>query len=213
MKFRHVPALVMAVFITWNPLRARTTALGVVVAANRVHLNTITVTEGATVYEGDRFSTETGGMLKLQSGTTTLELTEESTLSVRNVQTGSRSIEIELNKGTLTFGGSACPTNLEIVAKEARIHPSTEGRTFARISVMGNKKLHICARRGSLQFSYHGETKNIAEGESYLVLLDPPAKHVWPVQEPRAFLFVVVPEVAAIIGLAIHEAIESPDRP
>src|SRR5438094_10666755 len=58
MTFRHSLALAMAAFLTLSSLPARPAVLGVVVAADRVHLNTTAVTAGATIYDGDRFSTE-----------------------------------------------------------------------------------------------------------------------------------------------------------
>lgn len=78
MTFRHPLSLAIAGFLTLSSLLARPSVLGVVLAAKRVHLNTTTVTVGATVYDGDRFSTESGGMLRLRSGTAGLELAEES---------------------------------------------------------------------------------------------------------------------------------------
>src|SRR5437867_10738732 len=103
MTFRHSLAFAMAGFLMLGSLRARPTALGIVVLAKRVHLNTIAVTAGATVYDGDQFSTETGGMLQLQSGTAGLGVAEESVVSVRNPPNGAHGIEVILYKGTLTF--------------------------------------------------------------------------------------------------------------
>ena len=72
MTFRHSLALAMAAFLTLSSLPARPTVLGVVVTADRVHINTTAVTAGATVYDGDRFSTEAGGWLLVRIGTAML---------------------------------------------------------------------------------------------------------------------------------------------
>jgi hypothetical protein len=91
----------MAAFLTFRPLLAKPTVLGVVVAADRVQINTTAVTAGATVYDGDRFSTEDGGWLLMRIGTAMLELAEASVVSVRNRANSTQGMEVELGNGTL----------------------------------------------------------------------------------------------------------------
>src|SRR5207245_4754977 len=131
MPLRHVLALQMTTLLAWRPVPARPSALGVVVEAERAHVNTTAVTAGATIYDGDRYSTETKGALLLRAGTTMLELAEASAISLRNWANGARSIEVELDQGTLLFG-AARSADLEIVAREARVRPSAEGRDVAQ---------------------------------------------------------------------------------
>lgn len=219
MTFRHSLSLAMAGFLTLSSLPAKSSVLGVVLAAKRVHLNTTAVTVGATVYDGDRFSTETGGMLRLRSGTAGLELAEESIVSVRNRANGTQGMEVELSKGTLAFStGQAA--SLNVIAREASIRPAADTRTVAQITVIGPKELRIRARRGALQFSYCGETETLAEGKSYRVILDPPNNG--PKEEPlpqaklpKGFRIVIIGEAAAVVALGIYELREpeSPDRP
>jgi hypothetical protein len=95
----------------------------------------------------------------------------------------------------------------------------------AQVSVIGPKELHIYARRGAVLFSYRGESKTIAEGESYEVILDPPedgSEDKQPAQKrrrpPKAFLLVAGGAGAAAAVVIVHEKhehkeIESPDRP
>jgi hypothetical protein len=101
MTFRHSLALTMTAFLTLSSLAARPAVLGVVVAADRVHLNTTAVTAGATVYEGDQFSTEAKGLLRVRIGTAMLELAEASVVSVRNRANSTQGMEVELANGTL----------------------------------------------------------------------------------------------------------------
>lgn len=220
MTFRHSLGLAMAGFLTLSSLPARPSVLGVVISAKRAHLNTSAVTTGATVYDGDWFSTETGGMLQLRSGMATLELAGESAASVRNPPNGAQGVEVELGKGTLVFS-TARGVSLNVTALKASIRAATDIRTFTRITVTGTKELRICASRGALHFSYRGETETIAEGKCYRVILDPPddtpdeKKPALPTRASKAFKIVIVSEGAAVIALGIYELREpeSPDRP
>jgi hypothetical protein len=90
--------LEMAVLLAWNSVPARPAVLGVVAEADRAHLNSAAVSEGATVYDGDHFSTEAGGMLLLRGGATTLDLAEESAVIVRNRINGGQGMEAELRR-------------------------------------------------------------------------------------------------------------------
>ena len=222
MPLRHVLALQMTTLLAWSPVPARPSALGIVVEAERAHVNTTAVTAGTTIYNGDRYSTETRGALLLRAGTTMLELAEASAISLRNLANGAQSIGVELDQGTLLFG-AARSADLEIVAREARVRPSAEGRTVAQISLMGPKELGIYAQRGGLLFSYRGETETIAQGESYRVILDPAegdAKKgtIKAARERKTFLLVAI--VGGSVGAAVgiyenrgHRHKESPDRP
>jgi hypothetical protein len=223
MTLHHPLALEMAVFLAWNFVPAPPAVLGVVAGAERAHLNSAAVSEGATVYDGDHFSTETGGMLLLRGDATTLELAEESAVIVRSRASGAQSMEAELSKGTLVFRAARAAA-LEIAALEALIRPAEDARTIGQVSIIGPKELRIHARRGSLQFSYRGETRTIAEGESYRVILDPSEDDsrkqgaVKPSGRRKAFLFVAISGGAAGVAAIIlenhrYEKIESPDRP
>jgi hypothetical protein len=223
MTLRHSLAFEMAVFLAWNSTPARPTVLGVVVEANRVHLNSGAVSEGATVYDGDKFSTEPGGMLRLRGDATMVDLAEESVIMVRTKANGAQCTEAELSKGTVVFRAARAAA-LEITALEARVCPITDARTIAQVSVAGPKELGIYARRGSLQFSYRGEMATIAEGAAYRVILDPPEDDPKKKEAPKAgrkrkaFLFVAISGGAAAAAIIIyenhgHKKMESPDRP
>jgi ferric-dicitrate binding protein FerR (iron transport regulator) len=197
--------------------------LGVVVGADRAYLNNGAVSEGATVYDGDHFSTEAGGMLRLRGDGTTLDLAEESAVIVRCRADGVPGTETELSRGTLVFGATRAAA-LEITAQETLTRPAADTRTIGQVSVIGPRELRIYARRGALQFSYRGETRTIAEGESYRVILDPledePKKKevVKPGRQRKAFLFVAIGGGAVGAAVIIFENhrrsyMESPDRP
>jgi hypothetical protein len=204
----------------------RPAALGVVVEAYRAHLGGGAVSPGATVYDGDHLSTEEGGALRLRCNAALLDLAEKSAALVRHAEDVAQGLEAEaeLVQGTLVFS-TARAGELEIEAREAHIRPVGNGRTVAQVSVIGPKELHIYARRGAVLFSYRGESKTIAEGESYQVILDPAedgSDKTQPAQKrrrpPKAFLLVAGSAGAAAAVVILHEKyehkeIESPDRP
>lgn len=172
MTARRFLAMAMAAFLAYNFAQARPVALGVVVEANRAHLNPGSVSDGATVYDGDHFSTGTGGVLVLRGEGTFLELAAESELLLRRLANGAPVTEAELAEGTLVFRSSGSAA-LEVVADEARVRSAGEVQTTGQVRVIGPKELLLYARRGWLQFSYRGETEMIGEGKSYRVMLDP----------------------------------------
>ncbi len=223
MILHHSLALAMAAFLAWNSVPAPPAVLGVVVGADRAHLNSGAVSEGATVYDGDHFLTEAGGTLRVRCDATTLDLAEESAVIVRARANGVQHMEAELSRGTLVFRAAQAAA-LEIDALEALIRPSDDARTIGQVSIIGPKELRIRARRGSLQFSYRGETQAIAEGESYRVILNPPEddakkkEGVKPVRRRKAFLFIAIAgggggAAAIILENQSHKKMESPDRP
>jgi hypothetical protein len=223
MTLHHSLALEMAVFLAWNPLPASPAVLGVVAGAERAHLNSAAVSEGATVYDGDHFSTEPGGMLLLRGDATALDLAEESAVIVRSGANGAQNMVAELGRGTLVFRATRAAA-LEIAALEALLRPAENVRTIGQVTIVGPRELRIHVLRGSLQFSYRGETRTIAEGESYQVILDPsedaPKKKdaLNPVRRRKAFLFVGISGGAAGVAAMIfenqrHKKMESPDRP
>jgi hypothetical protein len=150
-------------------------------------------------------------------------IAEESAVIVRSGANGAQSMEAELRRGTLVFRATRAAA-LEIAAEGGLIRPAEDARTVGQVSIIGPKELRAHARRGSLQFSYRGETRTIAEGEYYQVILDPSADDTGkkePVKRghPRKpFLFVAIGSGAAVAATAVfenhrHKQIESPDHP
>jgi hypothetical protein len=209
MTLHRLLALEMAFFLAGNSGPGRPAVLGVVAQAHRAHVNASAVSQGTTVYDGDEFSTEAGGMLRLRGGTAALDLAEKSELLVRSMGNGAQESAAELIKGTVVF--SAEHQAAQIVARETRMRPAAEARTVAQVSVIGPKELRIYARRGSLQFSYRGESEMVAEGKSYRVILDPSGND--PKKKPKAFLFIIIGAELGVIGYEIWKELQSPDRP
>ena len=76
MTLRFLLTLRMVFLLAGTSAPGRPAELGVVVEAYRAHLGGSTVSAGATVYEGDHFSTDEGGALRLRCKAALLELSE-----------------------------------------------------------------------------------------------------------------------------------------
>ena len=226
MTFRQFLALELAIFLTANTAAARPPVLGVVVEAFRVHVNTGEVSTGATVYDGDRFTTDAGGILLLRGDAITLELVEESAFIVRRGGANeTQSTEAELTRGTVIFSAERAAA-MDVAVLAARVRPDADVRTVAQVSITDTRELCIYARRGSLQFSYRGETATIAEGAAFRIILDPPddqlgnKETVKTSRQRKAFLLIAIGSgVSGASAFAYerrhhhHRRVESPDRP
>ena len=138
MTLHYSLTLGVAAFLAWNSIPAPPAVLGVVAGADRAYLNSGAVSEGATVYDGDHFSTEPGGMLRLRCDATTLDLDEESEVTVRSRANGGQTMETELRRGTLVFRAAQAAV-LEIAALETLIRPAGGAWTIGQVSIIARK--------------------------------------------------------------------------
>ena len=152
----------------------------------------------------------------------TLQLDAQSILTLRRPASKEGSVEADLACGTLVLS-AARNGSVSVVADDALIRPTANAATLAHIRVVNPKELRIYAQRGALEFSYHGESKVVAEGAAYRVLLDPSEKEAVALESEPAnqkppmvhhkFLLIAIGIAAGIaIPVVIHE-MESPDKP
>jgi hypothetical protein len=220
--------LAAALMVTMIPiaLPGNPVSLGIVTQASDANLGTGVASEGATVFDGDRLSTDEDGALTFRGGSNMLYLARGSRVtlhSLPNVVSGAR---VDLTSGTLVFTASR-PAGFQLNANGAVVRPIADSPTIGQVTVIDPKTLYIYARQGSLCFFYEDETEIIPEGKSYKVMLDPPddartAKSGDATPNPaagknrhhRAFLFVML-GVGAAIGSLIKkfDDVESPDQP
>jgi len=202
--------------------------LGIIEQANRAHLGSATVSEGTTVYEGDRLSTEANGTLQMRCGDVVLLLEGESSVIVRsNASAATEEFYAELVRGAVVLSSSAGVAG-EIVVRSARIRPLGTVPGAVQVRILGEKELIIFAKRGPALFSYRGENETIPEGKTYRVILDPSeagggASGDQTASKPGAhnkgFILVAVGAAAVVAGVAAWRAtrttraVESPDHP
>jgi hypothetical protein len=133
MTLRSLLTLQIAFLLAGTSAPGRPAVLGVVAEAYRAHLGRSAVSPGATVYDGDNFSTEEGGALQLRCKAALLELAEKSVALVRHAGGRAQGLEAEaeLVQGTLVFS-TARAGELEIEAREGHIRSAGAGRTVAQ---------------------------------------------------------------------------------
>ena len=217
---RPVLAIALAVSLTPEPHFARSLPLGVVVYSDGGLIGEIDVSEGTTVYDGDRLSTAEDGGLRVNLRTARLQLMNQSSVMVYSAENGAKA---DLSSGSVVFS-SAAKTSIEVYAIGAEIRPAADDPTVAHVRIVGPKELRIFARRGALEFSYHGERRLIPEGAAYRVQLDPvgndAAANSDQDQIKKAgnhkpmFLFFVIGAAAAVASMIrVFQNFESPDKP
>jgi hypothetical protein len=224
---RGCVAIALACLLAGIPLPGATPPLGIVTQSSKGHLSTADASAGATIYDGDKLSTDAGGTLRLRTGASLLYLASQTSVTLRRAATGALA---DLAGGSLVFS-SAQTAAMEVHARDARIRAAENVPTVAQISVIGPKELRVTARRGALEVTYREETERISEGASYRVLLDPTPDEIppalsgrgpssWPGKPPtpggktgKGLLLVVAGGGAWLTGWALHEAFESPDTP
>jgi hypothetical protein len=217
---RRILAMTLAFFLVGIPLPTRPAGilvLGVLMQASAAHFNAARASAGATVYDGDRLSTESEGLLQFRGAGSLLYLPGRSGVTLHRLPNGTQA---HLRTGGLVFS-SATASAMEILANDAFIRPAADVPTVAQVTLVGPKELQITARRGALEFSYHNETEKIAEGTSCRIFLDSPntaassfpqRTMVGPFHENKTFKIVIIVLIGWATEWAVHEALESPDR-
>jgi hypothetical protein len=217
-------AIAMAFSLARIPGSAKPDALGIVVRADRARLDSQPASEGTTIFDGDRLTTEAGGSLRLLIGEAMLDLAEQSSVIVHHdANLPGKEFAAELMSGTAEISVTAGASG-EIVASSARVRPLGETRGVARVGLLRPHELIVFARRGPAQICYHGECETVAEEKSYRVVLNPSdddaagdqsAKK--PGRRGKAFVVVAVAATTAAGVAAVltgsGRGSESPDRP
>ena len=219
---RQFVAVAAASLLVGGPSPARVVPLGMITHAERAHVGEAAASVGSTVYDGDQVSTEAGGVLRITGPALTLQLDAQSILILQHPASTQDRIEAHLACGTLVFSVTR-NGSINVVANDASIRPAAAAATMAHIRIVNPRELRIYARRGALEFSYHGESEAIAEGAAYRVLLDPSEKEAAaaesdpdnrkPAKVHPKFLLMAIGIAAGIaIPVLMHQQ-ESPYKP
>jgi hypothetical protein len=204
-------------------------SLGTVVTAEKARVGESAAEVGTTIYSGDRLSTDPSGSVQIRAGAARLLL---QNASVATVDDSEGAPSAKLIRGTATFStGNARAFSL--FASKAVIRAQSDAPTIGQVTYLNEKELLVVSKRGPLTVTVDGETEVIADGSAYRVLLDPPPtmaqgpegagahkddkKHGMngpPLKAGRNYFMVTAVGVSAIVtGLAVSEALESPNRP
>ena len=204
------------------PWAAASTAFGTLVFANRARVGNTNASVGATVFSGDRLSTDEIGSVQIRAGAARLLLASASaaTLSQEEVSPAAT-----LTAGTATFSTANSKAFVLHVAS-AIIRPNTDQPTIGKVTVLNPKELVVKSVRGSLQIAVEDDVREIPEGEAYRIVLDPNADPQGPrgagtkgmggppIKAAKSrFIWYAVAITAGVTIYVAHEAWESAYKP
>ena len=204
---------------------APSSSLGTIVYADRAHMGAAPASAGATVFGGDRLSTEQSGSIQVRAGAARLLLSGASSATLATDEATPAAI---LTRGSATFS-TANSKAFALRVASALIRPNTDQPTIGQVTVLGPKELVVKSTRGSLTIAVDEDVRVIAEGTAYRIVLDSPATASAP-QGPRGaggrnsggppikaakskFIWYAIGVTTLVTVWAVHEALESEDRP
>jgi hypothetical protein len=199
---------------------APSASLGTIVYANRAHVGAAQASVGATVFGGDRLSTEQPGSVQVRVGAARLLLASSSSATFTEDATPAATLTI----GSATFS-TANSKAFALHVASAVVRPNVDEPTIGQVTLVRPKELIVKCTRGSLLFSVEDDVRVIPEGAAYHVYLDPTEAQGpqgagtkgyggAPIKAARSkFIWYAVGTVALITFFAVQEALESPDRP
>jgi hypothetical protein len=156
------------------PLRggARSPAIGVILTADRAQLSGASAGAGATIFDGDRLSTDVKGSLRVRAGVAQLQLASGSTATLKQT---SRGVSATVVGGTLAVATTK-GSEIELRASDARIRSRDGGVMHAEVTFVSAKEVLVTSRRGTLEIVVDEDTQIVAEATSYRALIDEPGK-------------------------------------
>ena len=222
---KSILASLVSVSLLTTPAWSAPSSLGMVVYADRARMGAAPASVGATVFGGDRLSTEQSGSVQVRAGAARFLLSGASSATLAMDDATPAAI---LTVGSATFS-TANSKAFALRVASAVIRPNTDQPTIGVVTVLGPKELVVKSTRGSLTVAVEDDVRVIAEGTSYRIVLEPsdtPAS----AQGPRGaggrnyggppikaakskFIWYAIGITTLITVWAVHEALESPDRP
>ncbi len=221
---KSILALLASFTLLVSPVcAAPSSSLGTVVYADRAHVGAARASVGATVFSGDRISTDQSGSVQVRAASARLLLSSSSSATF--------SQEDSAPAATLTLGSATFSTaNSDAFAlhvASAVIRANSNQPTIGQVTVLNPKELIVKSTRGSLSIAVEDDVREIPEGAAYHVVLDPNAAVPQgprgagtkgyggpPIKAAKSrFMWYAIGITAVVTYLAVSEVVESPDRP
>lgn len=198
---------------------APSAAFGTLVFANRARVGNANASVGATVFSGDRLSTDDVGSLQIRAGAARFLLASSSAATLSQDEA---SPAATLTAGTAVFS-TANSKAFSLHVASAIIRPDTNRPTIGKVTVLSPKEIIVQSTRGSLQIAVEDDVREIPEGNAYRVVLDPNAPDPQgprgagakgiggpPIKAAKSrFVWYAVAVVGIVTWWAVHEACES----
>lgn len=220
---KNLVAVLTSLALLTTPLYATTAStLGTIVYVDRARVGAADASVGATVFSGDRLTTEKTGSVQVRAGAARLLLASGSSATLDQDDVSPFA--------TLTFGSATFSTSnskaFAVHVGSAVIRPNTDRPTIAQVTVLNAKELVVKATRGSLMVAVADDVRMIPEGTGYRIVLeanpDPQGprgagtKGIGgpPIKAAKSkFIWYAIGVTAVITYFALDEVLESPDRP
>jgi hypothetical protein len=202
---------------------APATPLATVVSADRAHVGQAVASVGTTVFSGDKLATEQLGKVQVRTNAARL-LLSGSSRATWGMEEDTPSAT--LTSGTATFS-TANSNAFALRMATAVIRPEGKGPTIGNVTVLNAKELVVRCSRGAVSITVDDDSRMIPEGTAYHVVLDPDPSMMASADAPRPssgpkppksggrskFIWFAIGAAAIVTFFAVHEALESPDRP
>ena len=217
----------LSILPAWGGPKPNTT-LGTIITAEHARVGDSSAEVGTTVFNGDRLATDPQGSVQIRAGAARL-LLQSASAAVVNDSDGAPSAKLLLGTATFSTGNAKAFT---LYASRAAIRSQSDAPTIGQVTYLNEKELLVISKRGPLTITVDGETQLIPEGAAYRVVLDPPPTMAQgpegagsgkrnkntangpPLKAGRSYFLVGAVTVTGVVtGLAISEALESPNRP
>ena len=194
--------------------------LGVIAQAEHARLDSVSAAIGATVYAGDSFDTETGGMLRLRVGASQLYMLASSAATLAQNSSGTT---LTVTRGTAGFSLPAA-AQLALDTPAGLIRGKDGKPSCGQVTIKSPNELVVSAFRGDLLLDNEGEFHAIPEGKSYRFVVESEAEsraddnkdfqsaenhH----RKRRIVAALIIVGVAAVASYALHQELsESPTK-
>ena len=202
---------------------APSSLLGTVVYADRAHVGAAQTSVGATVFSGDRLSTEQSGSVQVRAGAARLLL---SGASIATLSQEDANPAATLTLGSATFS-TANSNAFALHVASAVIRPNTNQPTIGRVTVLNAKELIVKSTRGSLSIAVDDDVREIPEGAAYRIVLDANAADAQgprgagtkgyggsPIKAAKSrFVWFAVAATGVVTVITFREVFESPASP
>jgi len=174
------------------------------------------------VFGGDRLSTTQNGSMQVRAGNARFLLAKASVATLLQDESTPGAV---LTAGSATFS-TVSSKAFSLHVASAVIRPQTDAPTIGQVTVLNAKELVVKSTHGSLTITVEDDSRVIPEGSAYHVILDPNAEPQGPAGAgtkgtggapikagKSRFIWYAIAITAAVSVWAVHEALESPDRP
>jgi len=200
--------------------------LGTVVASDRANIGGAGAAVGTTIFAGDNLRTADAGSVQLRTASARFLLAASS---VATVNEDGGVPEATLLRGSATFS-TANAKAFALNAATAVIKPKSDEPTIGQVTMLSAKQLLVKCTRGALTVTVGDDSREIAEGSAFHIVLDPAESEAQNQPPPQGsgtkgsgasplkaakskFMWYAAAGVGVVTFFAVREAMESPDRP